>query len=103
MQEKDEHRDGKEAEGREGLDMGGISQCRGRKTLGSGPGHWDRLTSSAEKGRQVWEEGEPRLQIWGSAPSLCAEQRTFTVSAFYIQVLIQVVRAEATKLLKYQH
>lgn len=83
MQEKDEHREGKEAEGRKAdwTWVGSLSAGE-RKTLGSGPGHWDRLMSSAEKWRQVWDEGEPRLQIWGSAPSLCAEQRTFTVSAF---------------------
>ena len=94
MQEKDEHREGKEGEGRKAdwTCVGSLSAGE-RKTLGSGPGHWDRLMSSAEKWRQVWDEGEPRLQIWGSVPSLCL---------LFIQVLIQVVRAKATKLLKYQ-
>lgn len=60
---------------------------------------WDRLASSAEKWRQACAEGEPRLQTWESAPSLCAEQR----GCSYSQVLTQAVRTQATKPPEYQH
>ena len=102
MQGKDGHREGKGGEGRK-ADWTRVGPLRAgeRKTLGSGAGHWDRLMSSAEKWRQVWDEGEPRLQIWGQCLH-CVQSKGPALCLLFIQALIQVVRAEATKLLKHQ-
>lgn len=86
--------EGREAAGRKAdRRRGGIAQRKGREDSRVCARPWDRLASSAEKWRQAYAEGEPRLQTWESAPSPCAEQR----GCSYSQGLTQAVRTQAAK------